>query len=58
MNTLGKMMALDALFGLGMFALSKYAPEQKAAITAAVTETAQTLAPELTQQLAELKAGD
>jgi hypothetical protein len=52
------MMALDALFGLGMFVLSKYAPEQKAAITAAVEETAQTLAPELTQQLAELKAGD
>jgi hypothetical protein len=57
-NTLGKMMALDALFGLGMFVLSKYAPQQKQAITTAIEETAQTLAPELTQQLAELKAGE
>lgn len=52
------MMAADALFGLGMFLLSKYAPEQKAAIMTTVEETAQTLAPELTQQLAELKAGE
>jgi hypothetical protein len=52
------MMALDALFGLGMFVLSKYAPQQKQAITTAIEETAQTLAPELTQQLAELKAGE
>jgi hypothetical protein len=48
-NALGKMLALDGMFALGMLAL--FAPETKKAIEQQAKETLAQIAPETTEQL-------
>lgn len=58
MNALGKLLALDGLFALTMLGLAKYAPETKREIEATAQAALEEVAPELAQQVAELKAGE
>jgi hypothetical protein len=50
-NALGKMLALDGMFALGMLALARFAPETKKAIEQQAKETLAQIAPETTEQL-------
>ncbi|MDD5012763.1 MAG: hypothetical protein PHQ66_03930 [Candidatus Nanoarchaeia archaeon] len=53
MNALGKMLALDGLFALGMLGLARFAPETKKQIEETATGALKEAAPELAQQLEE-----
>lgn len=55
MNALGKMLALDGMFALGMLALSRFAPETKKALEQQAKETLAQVAPEAAEQLEQLE---
>jgi uncharacterized membrane protein YebE (DUF533 family) len=55
MNVLGKMIALDGMFALGMLALARFAPEQKQALEQAAKEALTQVAPETAEQLEQLE---
>jgi hypothetical protein len=54
-NALGKMLALDGLFALGMLALARFAPETKKALEQQAKETLAQVAPEAAEQLEQLE---
>ena len=55
MNALGKMLALDGMFALGMLALARFAPETKKALEQQAKETLAEVAPEAAEQLEQLE---
>lgn len=55
MNALGKMLALDGMFALGMLALARFAPETKKALEQQAKETLAQVAPETAEQLEQLE---
>ena len=57
MNALGKMLALDGLFALGMLALARFAPETKKALEQEAKDALAQLAPETAEQLEQLEQG-
>jgi hypothetical protein len=54
-NALGKMLALDGMFALGMLALARFAPETKKALEQQAKETLAQVAPETAEQLEQLE---
>jgi len=54
-NALGKMLALDGMFALGMLALARFAPETKKALEQQAKETLAEVAPEAAEQLEQLE---
>ncbi len=55
MNALGKMLALDGMFALGMLALARFAPETKKALEQQAREKLAEVAPETAEQLEQLE---
>lgn len=55
MNALGKMLALDGMFALGMLALARFAPETKKALEQQAKEALAQVAPETAEQLEQLE---
>lgn len=55
MNALGKMIALDGMFALGMLVLARFAPEQKRALEQSAKEALAQVAPETAEQLEQLE---
>ncbi len=55
MNALGKMMALDATFALGMLALARFAPESKKALEERARTALEQVSPEAAEQLEQLE---
>jgi len=54
-NALGKMLALDGMFALGMLALARFAPETKKALEQQAKEALAQVAPETAEQLEQLE---
>lgn len=55
MNALGKMIALDGMFALGMLALSRFAPETKRVLEQSAKDALAQVAPETAEQLEQLQ---
>lgn len=55
MNALGKMLALDGMFALGMLALARFAPEQKRQLEQGAKDLLAEVAPETAEQLEQLQ---
>ena len=55
MNALGKLLFFDGMFGLGMLALARFAPETKKALEQQAKETLAQVAPEAAEQLEQLE---
>jgi len=54
-NALGKMLALDGMFALGMLALARFAPETKKALEQEAKDALAQVAPETAEQLQQLE---
>lgn len=55
MNGLGKLMALDALFGVGMLVLARFAPEVKSVLEQQAKGALAQVSPEAAEQLEQLE---